>query len=79
MLLHLRRYPEIHQRLLFGTDYPLPAFHLPAWGRVAMGSLRRLMATKNRFDRQVEVCHGLQLGFHSLGELIVTKSEKAPH
>lgn len=79
MLLHLRRYPEIHERLLFGTDYPLPVFHLPAWGRVAMGSLRRLMATTNRFDRQVEVCQGLQLGFRSIGDLIVPKPAQAPH
>ena len=28
MLRHLRRYPEIHERLLFGTDYPLAVFHL---------------------------------------------------
>src|SRR6266545_15053 len=39
MLLHLRRHPELHERLLFGTDYPLSVFHLPAWGRVALGTL----------------------------------------
>jgi predicted TIM-barrel fold metal-dependent hydrolase len=31
MLLHLRRYPEIHECLLFGTDYPLSVFHVAAW------------------------------------------------
>jgi uncharacterized protein len=70
MLLHLRRHPEIHERLLFGTDYPLSVFHFAAWGRVALGTLRRMMRTTNRFDRQVEVCRGLKLGFHSLGELL---------
>lgn len=79
MLLHLRWYPEIHERLLFGTDYPLPVFHMAAWGRVALGRLRTLMATRNRFDRQVEVCQGLQLGFRSIGDLIVPKSATAPH
>ena len=62
MLLHLRNYPEIHERLLFGTDYPLPVFHVAAWGRVAFGALRDMIRTKNRFDRQVAVCHGLKIG-----------------
>ncbi|NOT95333.1 MAG: amidohydrolase family protein [Nitrospira sp.] len=70
MLLHLRKYPEVHERLLFGTDYPLSVFHIAAWGRVAFGTLRKMMKTKNRFDRQVEVCNGLKLGFRSLGDLL---------
>jgi len=32
MLLQLRRYPEIQERLLFGTEYPLSVFHAAAWG-----------------------------------------------
>ncbi len=70
MLLHLRHDPDVQKRLLFGTDYPLSVFHLPAWGRVGFGELRKMMQTKNRFDRQVEVCNGLQLGFRSLSELL---------
>ena len=70
MLLHLRRLPEIHKRLLFGTDYPLPVFHFPCWGRVAFGALRDIIRTKNRFDRQVAVCRGLKIGFRSLGDLL---------
>lgn len=70
MLLHLRNYPEVQKRLLFGTDYPLSVFHIAAWGRVAFGSLRQMIQTKNRFDRQVEVCQGLGLHFSSLGNLI---------
>lgn len=70
MLLHLRRHPEIHERLLFGTDYPLSVFHLPAWGRVGFGCLRKMVRTKNRFDRQVAVCQGLGLGFRSLGDVV---------
>ena len=70
MLLYLRRYPELHDRLLFGTDYPLSVFHLAAWGRVGLGTLGRMIRTKNRFDRQVEVCRGLKLEFRSLGDLI---------
>ena len=70
MLLHLRHYPEIHERLLFGTDYPLSVFHLAAWGRVSLGTLYDIVRTKNRFDRQVSVCRGLGLGFRSLGDIV---------
>ncbi|ALA57502.1 amidohydrolase family protein [Nitrospira moscoviensis] len=69
MLLHLRKHPEIHERLLFGTDYPLSVFHVAAWGRVAFGTLRDIIRTKNRFDRQVEVCERLNVKFRSFGEL----------
>jgi hypothetical protein len=70
MLLHLRHHPELHSRLLFGTDYPLSVFHLAAWGRVGFGRLWNMIRTRNRFDRQVEVCNGLRLGFRSLGDLL---------
>jgi uncharacterized protein len=70
MLLHLRKHPEIHERLLFGTDYPLSVFHLAAWGRVGLGTLRDMIRTKNRFDRQVAVCQGLRVGFTSLGNIL---------
>ena len=70
MLLHLRRYPEIHERLLFGTDYPLSVFHLAAWGRVGLGKLSDMIRTKNRFDRQYMVCTSLRLGFKSLSEIL---------
>ena len=75
MLLHLREQADIQKRLLFGTDYPLSVFHLPAWGRVPLRALRQLMSTRNRFDRQYEVCQALGLGFRSLGDVI----HAAPH
>ncbi len=79
MLLHLRRHPELYERLLFGTDYPLSVFHLPAWGRVGWGTLRRMIRTTNRFDRQVAVCQGLGIGFRSFGEIVMQpKSSRHP-
>jgi len=69
MLLHLRKHPELQDRLLFGTDYPLSVFHLAAWGRVGLGNLLTMIRTHNRFDRQVEVCNGLGLGFRSLHDV----------
>lgn len=74
MLLHLRHHPELHSRLLFGTDYPLSVFHMPAWGRVGLGKLWNMIRTKNRFDRQMAVCHGLKLNFRSFGELVSGRS-----
>ena len=79
MLLHLRRYPEIQERLLFGTDYPLSVFHIAAWGRVAFSTLRKMIRTKNRFDRQVEVCHGLNLSFRSLGDVLAHSAANTKH
>ncbi len=70
MLLQLRRRPDLHARLLFGTDYPLSVFHFPAWGRVALGSLGEIVRTTNRFDRQYLVCRGLGLQFGSLGQIL---------
>lgn len=70
MLLHLRHHRELQSRLLFGTDYPLSVFHVAAWGRVGFGRLWNMIRTKNRFDRQVEVCTGLNLNFRSFGELV---------
>lgn len=76
MLLHLRRHPELQDRLIFGTDYPLSVFHIAAWGRVGFGTLRKMVRTKNRFDRQVTVCNGLKLGFRSLGDLLPHSAAK---
>jgi hypothetical protein len=73
MLLQLRHHPELQSRLLFGTDYPLSVFHLPAWGRVGFGRLWKMIRTKNRFDRQVTVCSGLGLGFKSFDSLLGRK------
>ena len=70
MLLYLRKYPEVHERLLFGTDYPLSVFHTATWGRVALGTLYDIVRTKNRFDRQVLVCRGLGVGFRSLSDIV---------
>jgi hypothetical protein len=51
----------------------LSVFHVAAWGRVGLGKLWNMIRTKNRFDRQVEVCEGLNLGFRSLGDLLQTQ------
>jgi len=69
MLLKLRRHPEVFDRLLFGTDYPLPVLHAACWGRVGFGALGEMIRTKNRFDRQYLVCTALGLRFRSLEDI----------
>ena len=69
MLLLLREMPEVHDRLLFGTDYPLSVFHLPAWGRVRRHELMEIMNTTNRFDKQFRICQSLGIQFHSFDHL----------
>ncbi len=69
MLLKLRRHPEVFDRLLFGTDYPLPVLHVACWGRVGLGALGEMISTKNRFDRQYLVCSRLGLRFRSFDDI----------
>ena len=70
MLHHLRHHPEVFDRLLFGTDYPLSVFHLPAWGLVNLRTLWDLIQTKNRFDRQFLICQHLGVGVGSIQQIL---------
>jgi predicted TIM-barrel fold metal-dependent hydrolase len=70
MLLLLRKHPEVHHRLLFGTDYPLSVFKFPAWGRISSKELATTLKTTNRFDRQYHVCKSLGLGFGSIDHIL---------
>jgi uncharacterized protein len=70
MLLRLRRHPEVYDRLLFGTDYPLPVFSSACWGRLSPRSTREILATKNPFDRQYLICSRLGLRFGSVDKLL---------
>jgi len=73
MLLKLRHHPEVFDRLIFGTDYPLSVLHWPLWVFMDVPTIRQIMRTTNRFDRQYLVCQGLGLRVGSL-DGIVTKS-----
>jgi predicted TIM-barrel fold metal-dependent hydrolase len=78
MLLALRHEPELQSRLLFGTDYPLPVTHVPAWGRVGLDSLRTLQRTRNRFDRQYLICQALGISCRSLDSILPSLSCREP-
>ena len=65
MLLRLRRHPEVHDRLMFGTDYPLSVYDLPSWGRIGLQNLGTIRRKNNRFDRQCLILQSLGVGFRS--------------
>ena len=69
MLLLLRDHPEVHSRLLFGTDYPLSVFHLPVWGRIERSAWCDIVNTNNRFDKQFKICRSLGIHFRSFGQI----------
>jgi len=70
MLFRLRRHPSVHDRLLFATDYPLPVFHWPCWGRVGARNLRTIIRTSNHFDRHYLILKHLGVGFRSFEHVI---------
>ena len=58
MLFVLQRHPELQERLLFGTDYPLPVLSYASLGRGY-----RLAAQASYFDRQAQVLENLGISF----------------
>ena len=60
-MLRLRRHPEVFDRLLFGTDYPLPCFAYPCLAALSAGGYHAALKAPSRFDRQALVleCLGL--------------------
>ena len=62
MLLKLRRAPELAERMLFGTDYPLPVFAFPSLFASEPGAYSRVQSAANPFDRQVLAKESLGLG-----------------
>ncbi|MBI3548635.1 MAG: amidohydrolase family protein [Elusimicrobia bacterium] len=58
-MLKIRKHPELFERILFGTDYPLPVFSFPCLGIAAVGSWLRARSADNRFDRQWRVLEAM--------------------
>jgi len=55
-LIRISRRPELFERLVFGTDYPLPCFSYPA---ILGGGFQESRRATNRFDRQLRVFQSL--------------------
>jgi predicted TIM-barrel fold metal-dependent hydrolase len=58
-LFRLSRHPEIHDRLVFGTDYPLPVLAYPCLAVLDARGYRRARTVMNRFDRQAVILERL--------------------
>jgi predicted TIM-barrel fold metal-dependent hydrolase len=61
----LRRHPELHERLMFGTDYPLPVFSYPSLG----GNFMEVRQAPSSFDRQAMVLESLGIQFRDFSYL----------
>ncbi len=64
-LFFLCRHPELHDRLIFGTDYPLPVFSYPTLGR----SYKKVAGAKSPFDRHALVLESLKIRFMDFSSL----------
>jgi uncharacterized protein len=62
MLLRIARHPELHSRMVFGTDYPLTCFALPALLAGRPRDYARIHKIQNPFDRHAELLKTLGLG-----------------
>jgi len=54
-LFRLRRHPEIFDRLIFGTDYPLPVWAYPCLGLLDWRGYGQAWKAMSRFDRQAVI------------------------
>lgn len=61
MLMKIRQHPELHSRMIFGTDYPLPCFAYPALLAGKISAYLSLLKIKNPFDRHYELLQLLGL------------------
>ena len=65
MLLRLKKHPELHSRMVFGTDYPLPCFAYPALLIGQVGKYYELLKIKNPFDRHYLLLKMMGFPVHS--------------
>lgn len=68
-LFTFRRHPEVHDRLLFATDYPIPVSTFPLWGRVPLAKVREIAGVESPFDRQFLILQELGIRFRNFGDL----------
>ncbi len=65
ILYYLRRHPQLFDRLLFGSDYPLSVYSTPILGQVSLKEQWKLWRTKNIFDKQAAVLEAMKIGFNN--------------
>jgi len=67
MLLRIARHPEVHDRMIFGTDYPLGCHVYPALLAGKWKAYGALRALANPFDRHYELLRALGLPVEASG------------
>lgn len=75
-LMKIRKHPELFERLLFGTDYPLPCFAYPTLLGASFSGYRRARSTTNRFDRHFQVIKSLGIKLGAGSNLLQRKNQK---
>jgi uncharacterized protein len=73
MLLKIRRAPELHSRMLFATDYPLPSLSVPALAAGKFSGWKELRAIENPFDRHYRLLEILGLPMLDTAERLLLK------
>jgi predicted TIM-barrel fold metal-dependent hydrolase len=76
-LLRLRRHPEMFDRLLFGTDFPLPVFGYPCLAILDGDGYAVARKAASRFDRQAVILD--RLGVSCEGRLPGRLDAASPH
>jgi predicted TIM-barrel fold metal-dependent hydrolase len=77
VLFRLRRHPELFDRLIFGTDYPLPVLAYPCLGRLDGDGYAVARKAVSRFDRQAVILD--RLGISCEGRLPGRLDAASPH
>lgn len=71
MLLKIRNEVEIKERLIFGSDYPLPSFSFPFMFSVSRDSYSRIKKESNYFDKLVYTFSAMGIGFNPACQRII--------
>ncbi len=58
-LADLARRPELHGKLLWGSDYPIPIFSLPLWRMIDRKTRRRIAKQPSWIERSVQLCRAV--------------------
>ena len=59
MLFKIRNHPELHSRMVFGTDYPLPCYAYPVIFDGNVSGYLKLIKTTNPYDRHFRLLEEL--------------------
>ncbi|MFH1419680.1 MAG: amidohydrolase family protein [Planctomycetota bacterium] len=76
-LADLARRPELHGKLVWGSDYPIPVFSLPLWRMIDRKTRRRIAAQPSWIERSIRLCRAAGFGetvFTQAAEILRVKT-----